>query len=94
MHPAAINYEQKKIVLSNLLGDVQHTKIGVVDSISRRYHHKYYPRQTATGDAYVISVLPGLQLLPGSKLARISLPQVEPLKIGDNGMEQKRAQKQ
>lgn len=94
MHPAAINYEQKKIVLSNLLGDVQHTKIGVVDSISRRYHHKYYPRQTATGDAYVISVLSGLQLLPGSKLARISLPQVEPLKIGDNGMEQKRAQKQ
>lgn len=85
---------KKKIVLSNLLGDVQHTKIGVVDSISRRYHHKCYPRQTATGDAYVISVPPGLQLLPGSKLARISLPQVEPLKIGDNGMEQKRAQKQ
>lgn len=81
-------------MLSNLLGDVQHTKIWVVDSISRRYHHKYYPRQTATGDAYVISVLPGLQLLPGSKLARISLPQVEPLKIGDNGMEQKRGQKQ
>lgn len=87
--------KKKTIVPWNLLGDVQHTtQIGVVGLISRRYHHKYYTRQTATGDAHTINVLPGLQLLPVLKFARISLPQVEPLIIGDNGMEQKRAQQQ
>lgn len=87
----------KNTAFWSLLGDLQHaTQIGVASVISRRYPHKYYLKQTATGDAHAInnSLLPGLQILPVLIFARISLHQLESLIIGDNGIEQRNAQQQ